>query len=37
MKMKNNDYYSNVIYNCVKAITIGIFGIDFLLLAILLS
>ena len=37
MKMKNNDYYAEVITTCIKAITLGVFALDFVLIAILLA
>ena len=37
MKIKDNNYYTEVITTCVKAITLAIFGLDFIMLALLLT
>ena len=37
MNMKNDVYYANVAYNCVKAITLCLFAMDFILLIVLLA
>ena len=37
MKMKDNNYYTNTIVTCIRAITLGLYILDFVLIAILLS
>lgn len=37
MKMKDNNYYTKVIVTCTRAITLAIFGLDFVLVTILLA
>ena len=37
MKMKDNNYYTKAIVTCIQAITLGLFGLDFIMLALLLT
>ena len=37
MKLKDNNYYTNTIVTCIQAITLGLYVLDFVLIAILLA
>lgn len=37
MKMKDNNYYAEVITQAIQMITLTIFGLDFIMLALLLT
>lgn len=37
MKMKDNNYYAEVITKTIQTITLAIFGLDFIMLALLLT